>query len=113
MKLRALFLAFALPLLIAPLASADQASIPAASELRAAIFSDPASADCPDPEVAWLEGISPSPAGTPCGPCSDSLCQGKQFGQYCDFQGGQAYYCRFAYVVCHPRDCQCWHGPLP
>ena len=112
MKLRALFLAFALPLLIVPLASADPASTAPASELRAAIFADPAaSPDCGDDELN-LEPARQEKAVL-CGSCSDPICVGKQFGQYCKFQGGHFYYCQPAYVVCEPRDCQCWTGPLP
>ncbi len=112
MKPRAIFLAFALPLLIVPLASADQASGPAASEIRAAIFSDPASPDCEDEELAWLEPARQE-RSILCGSCSQPLCVGKQWGQFCKYQGGRYYYCQPAYVVCDPDDCQCWTGPLP
>ena len=112
MKLRALFLAFALPLLIVPLASADQGPTPAASELRAAIFAaDPASPDCEDDELSFEPARQEK--AVLCGSCSDPICVGKQFGQYCAFSGGRFYYCQPAYVVCTPKDCQCWTGPLP
>lgn len=111
MNLRAMFLAFVALLLIAPLASADQTSVPPAEALAASIFSAPASADCAEGELSWL-APSPRQAGL-CGSCSQTICQGKRFGQFCKFQGGQYYYCQPAYIVCDPDDCQCWTGPLP
>ena len=115
MKLRSTFLAFVSLLLIASVASADQTSMPAdsASATLAAIFSVPASPDCADAKLPLFEPAPADQAAVLCGTCSDTLCQGKQFGAFCKFQGGKTYTCRPAYYVCHPRDCQCWTGPLP
>jgi len=116
MKLRSafLFLAFASLLLIGSIASADQTSMPAgpASASLAAIFSAPASPGCAE---ATLPSFEPAPVNKAlgCGTCSDTICQGKQFGAFCKFQNGQTYTCQPAYVVCSARDCECWTGPLP
>jgi hypothetical protein len=117
MKLRStfLFLAFASLLLMGSLASADQASMPAgpASASLAAIFSAPASPGCAEAALPSFEPTPADKAAVLCGTCSDTICQGKQFGAFCKFQNGKTYTCQPAYVVCSPRDCECWTGPLP
>lgn len=117
---------FVLLLLVAPLAGADTdsaaatpATAPTATEKvdLASIFTAPEEAvpaepDCAEAELA-LFAPAPSEQATSCGPCSDTLCQGKQFGQFCKFQSGRAYSCRFAIAVCAANDCQYWTGALP
>ncbi len=114
MKLRSTFLALAAVLLISSLASASQTSMPAdpASVNLATIFSAPASPGCAE---ATLPSFEPTPIAKAvgCGTCSDTICQGKQFGAFCKYQGGKTYTCQPAYVVCSARDCECWTGPLP
>lgn len=114
MKLRSTFLAFALLLLISSLASAGQIATQAdpANASLTAIFSAPASPGCAE---ATLPSFEPAPVNKAlgCGTCSDTICQGKQFGAFCKFQNGQTYTCQPAYVVCSARDCECWTGPLP
>ncbi len=116
MKLRSTLLVLAVLLLMASLASAAQTptATPAdpASANLAAIFSAPAPSDG---GAAKLPSFEPAPTNkaVSCGSCSDSLCQGKHFGDFCQFQSGQAYYCRPAYVNCAANDCECWTGPLP
>ena len=114
MKLRFTFLAFASLLLIGSLASAAPISRPAesASTSLAAIFSNPASTDCASAKLPSFEPASADKA-LGCGSCSETLCQGKQFGAFCKFQGGRTYTCQPAYIICGPRDCECWTGPLP
>lgn len=114
MKLKSTFLALAVLLLTGSLASAGQISAQAdlASTNLAAIFSDPASTGCADTNLPSFEP-TPINKAVLCGTCSDTLCQGKQFGQTCKVQGGKIYTCRFAVIVCEARDCQCWNGPLP
>lgn len=113
MKLRSVVLALASLLLTAPVAGAEPASTPPASALAAALFSAPGSPDCADAELSWLASAPGGQGNVPCGACSDTICQGKQFGQFCKYQSGRYYYCQPAYVVCDPDDCQCWTGPLP
>jgi hypothetical protein len=114
MKLRSTFLTLAALLMISSLASAAQTSMPvvSASANLAAIFSAPASPGCAE---ATLPSFEPAPIAKAvgCGTCSDTICQGKQFGAFCKFQNGQTYTCQPAYVVCSARDCECWTGPLP
>jgi hypothetical protein len=114
MKLRFTLLAFASLLLISSLASAGQTSVPAdpASANLAAIFSAPASPGCAEATLPSFESASVNKA-VGCGTCSDTLCQGKQFGAFCKSQSGKTYTCQPAYVVCSARDCECWTGPLP
>ena len=114
MNLRPFVLTFATLLLLIPFASAGQTPAPAnsPSEILAAIFSNPAPTDCVDAKLPSFE-IAPVETSVLCGACSDTICQGKQFGQYCKFQNGKFYYCQPAYVRCDPNDCQCWTGPLP
>lgn len=115
MKLRPILLALAALQLIGALASAAPIATPAdsTSASLAAIFSDPASQGCADATLPSFEPAPVDKAGIGCGPCSDSICQGKQNGQICGIQGPYVYKCRFAMIVCQPTDCQCWHGPLP
>lgn len=120
MKLATLALPFALLLLVAPLAAAEAASTPSAPEKveLADIFAAPeesatAQPDCPETEPALFEPAPSEMQAGSCGACSDTICQGKSFGQFCKFQSGRYYYCQPAYVVCAPNDCQCWTGPLP
>lgn len=115
MSLRSIVLTCALLLLVVPLVSAGEASVAtdSASVSMAAIFSTPASSDCANATLPSGELSPIEQAGVICGACSDPICQGKQFGQYCGFDNGQFYSCRPAYYVCTPKDCQCWTGPLP
>jgi hypothetical protein len=114
MKLRFTFLAFAFVLLIGHLAGAAQTFTPTdlASASLAAIFSDPTAPDVANPK---LPSFVPAPTDKAvlCGSCSDSLCQGKHFRDFCKSQGGKTYLCQPAYVVCAANDCECWTGPLP
>ncbi|HTG36274.1 MAG TPA: hypothetical protein VLB76_25430 [Thermoanaerobaculia bacterium] len=114
MKLRSTFLALALLLLIGHLASAGQISTQAnpASASLTAIFSAPESPGCAE---ATLPSFEPAPVNKAvvCGTCSDTICQGKQFGAFCKVQDGRTYTCQPAYIVCTARDCECWTGPLP
>jgi hypothetical protein len=48
-----------------------------------------------------------------CGSCSDTVCQGRHFGDTCGVRNGQIYKCQPAYEICAPSDCECWTGPLP
>lgn len=115
MKLRS-FLLIASFLLFVPLAQADQAPVAApavTADLEAAIFSAPTSPDCANAELPVFEPTPTEKQSLACGSCSDSLCAGKSTGQFCKYQNGRSYYCQHAYVVCVPRDCQCWTGPLP
>jgi hypothetical protein len=111
MKRRSFFLAFALLLLISPLASAGQTSTP--SDPLAAIFSAPASPSGTDAKLPSFEPAPTDQTGVLCGSCSDTLCQGQQTGNFCKYQNGKTYTCQIAYYVCAPKDCQCWNGPLP
>lgn len=132
MKLQTLAVPFAVLLLVAPLAVAETTSAagtsatpqaasthPASQTVELAdIFaapeeSAPAQPDCAEAEAALFQPAPSERQAGSCGVCSDTICQGKQFGQFCKFQGGRYYYCRPAYVVCAPNDCQCWTGPLP
>lgn len=117
MKLRFTFLAFAFLLLIATLAGAAQTftpTDPAAASL-AAIFFNPKAPAAPNGADAKLPSFVPAPTDKAalCGSCSDTVCQGKHFRDYCGFQNGQTYLCQPAYVVCGGNDCECWTGPLP
>jgi hypothetical protein len=115
MKLRSTILAVVL-LLIASLAGAApaQTATPAdpANASLAAIFAAPAP---PDGGAAKLPSFQPAPTDKAvlCGSCSDTICQGRHFGDSCGFKNGQFYYCRPAYIVCQASDCECWTGPLP
>jgi hypothetical protein len=117
MKLRFTFLSFAFLLLIGHLAGAAQTFTPAdpASASLAAIFSVPAAPAAPDGADAKLPDFAPAPTDRAvlCGSCSDSLCQGKHFRDFCKAQNGKTYLCQPAYVVCAANDCECWTGPLP
>jgi hypothetical protein len=115
MKHRFLFLAFALLILVSPLASADQTSTPSdpASANLAAIFSAPTSPSGMDAKLPSFEPAPTNKAGILCGSCSDTVCQGQQVGNFCKYQNGKTYTCQIAYYVCAPKDCQCWNGPLP
>ena len=116
MKPGSIVLAFASSLLLAPLANAGQISTPAdsANAELAAIFAAPDSPDCAGAKLPFPE-LTPAPAekAVVCAGCSDTICQGKQSGQYCKFSGGKYYYCQLAIYRCSPWDCQCWTGPLP
>jgi hypothetical protein len=114
MKLRSTLLALAALLLMGSLASAGQISKlsdPVSASL-AAIFSAPVP---PDGANVQLPSFVPAPTDKAvlCGSCSDSLCQGKHFRDFCKFQGGQTYLCQPAYEICAATDCECWTGPLP
>lgn len=113
MKLRPMLLALAALYLMGAPASAGQTTADSMNASLAAIFTAPASPDCADATLPSFEPAPTEKAGIPCGPCSDSICQGKQNGQICAVQGPYVYKCRFAMIVCEPTDCQCWHGPLP
>jgi hypothetical protein len=102
-------------LLSAALASAGQTSTPAdpGRAALAAIFAAPSSSGCADAKLPSFEPIPTPQTGKACGACSDSLCQGKQYGAYCKTQNGYTYTCQPAYYVCSPMDCECWTGGLP
>jgi hypothetical protein len=118
MKLRSTSLAFASLLLVGSLAGAYQTSTPAAPEsaILAAIFSAPAPPESVDAE---LPSFQPTPIDQAfsCGPCSDTSCQGKQYGQYCTYLDENWTQhpgtCRYVLVDCSPRDCQCVGNYIP
>lgn len=118
MKLRSTSLAFASLLLVGSLAGAYQISMPADPEsaILAAIFSAPAPPERADAELPSFQPTHIDLA-SPCGLCSDTSCQGKQFGQYCTYldenHSQQPGTCRYVLVDCSPRDCQCWSGYIP
>ncbi len=93
MKSRSLLLLVGL-LLSASLASAaqTQTSTPAdpASASLAAILTAPAA---PDVGAAKLPSFMPAPMDKAvlCGSCSDTVCQGRHFGDTCGFKNGQTY----------------------
>jgi hypothetical protein len=56
---------------------------------------------------------APTNMATACASCSETLCQGKQFGAFCKAEGYETYTCQPAISNCSPRECECWAGPLP
>jgi hypothetical protein len=117
MKLRSTLLAFALLLMMGPLASAGAPGATAAG--------DPAlmtpAAESPGCAAATLPFLNPSPtpmAGAPCGLCSEAVCQGGTTGTYCGVRNGQYARCQAVYGdTCGGGtltwNCSCWAGPLP
>lgn len=114
MKTSLAFLILASSLLIGSVAQADPPShrVKVANGELAAIFSSPAFPGCAAKPVAQ-EAVPSSDKAVACGPCSDSLCQGKSWGSTCKTLGVRTYMCRHAWVSCDLYDCQCWYGPLP
>jgi hypothetical protein len=116
MTSRFILLIFTALLLTASLATA---STPATSaDTPAFLTSTAASPGCAATDLPFLTPAPSQRTGNPCGPCSDSPCQGTTTGTFCGYQGGRTYTCQIVYggsCGTSPLSfyCSCWNGPLP
>lgn len=121
MKPGSIWFAFACMTLVGSLAnaatSAHTATPAPESKSAAPLLPAEVASDCPAAELPFLNPSSTEKAGGPCGPCSETVCQGSTVDSICAFKNGRFYTCE---AVLGERcsgtltfNCSCWYGPLP
>ncbi|MEA2691666.1 MAG: hypothetical protein QOJ16_1053, partial [Acidobacteriota bacterium] len=96
MTSRFILLTFTALLLTASLATASTPATPA-TDTPAFLTSTAASPGCAATDLPFLTPAPSQRTGNPCGPCSDSPCQGTTTGTFCGYQGGRTYTCQIVY----------------